>query len=160
MRLKSQPPGSNPSLQAQIPASRLKSHPRGSNLMLEAQIPSLRLRSHSLGLNSSLEAQITASRLKSAHTDRRKDGRTNESPPVFYRTSSPSGPLPCYPSPTITNIRSRATGIADHILPLGNWFPSPLPLPSNPRLEAQIPVMRPKSQCKGPNLSLQAQIPV
>ena len=22
------------------------------------------------------------------------DGRTNESPPVFYRTSSPSGPLP------------------------------------------------------------------
>ena len=24
----------------------------------------------------------------------RTDGRTNESPPVFYRTSSPSGPLP------------------------------------------------------------------
>ena len=27
-------------------------------------------------------------------TDERTDGRTNESPPVFYRTSSPSGPLP------------------------------------------------------------------
>ena len=27
-------------------------------------------------------------------TDRRMDGRTNESPPVFYSTSSPSGPLP------------------------------------------------------------------
>ena len=26
--------------------------------------------------------------------DERNDGRTNESPPVFYRTSSPSGPLP------------------------------------------------------------------
>ena len=27
-------------------------------------------------------------------THGRTDGRTNESPPVFYRTSSPSGPLP------------------------------------------------------------------
>ena len=27
-------------------------------------------------------------------TNERTDGRTNESPPVFYRTSSPSGPLP------------------------------------------------------------------
>ena len=26
--------------------------------------------------------------------DERTDGMTNESPPVFYRTSSPSGPLP------------------------------------------------------------------
>ena len=41
---------------------------------------------------------------------------------MFYRTSSPSGPLPCYRSLTNTNIQSRATGIADHILPLGDWF--------------------------------------
>ena len=41
---------------------------------------------------------------------------------MFYRTSCPSGPLPCYPSPTITNRHSRATGIADHILPLGDWL--------------------------------------
>ena len=27
-----------------------------------------------------------------------KDGRTNESHPVFYRTLSPLGPLPCFPS--------------------------------------------------------------
>ena len=27
-------------------------------------------------------------------TNRRTDVRTNESPPVFYRTSSPLGPLP------------------------------------------------------------------
>ena len=27
-------------------------------------------------------------------TDARTNERTNESPPVFYRTSSPSGPLP------------------------------------------------------------------
>ena len=26
--------------------------------------------------------------------DERMDGRTNESPPMFYRTSSPLGPLP------------------------------------------------------------------
>ena len=49
-------------------------------------------------------------------------GRTNESPPVFYRTSSPSGPLPCFPSLKFMIMQSRATGIADHILPLGDWF--------------------------------------
>ena len=80
-------------------------HPlRSSYLSLEAQIPALRLKSQPQGPHG--------------WTDR----RTNKSPPVFYRTSSPSGPLPCYPSPTITNIQSRATGIADHILPLGDWF--------------------------------------
>ena len=50
------------------------------------------------------------------------DRRTNESPPVFYRTSSPSGPLPCFPSLQFTIRQSRATGIADHILPLGDLF--------------------------------------
>ena len=49
------------------------------------------------------------------------DGWTNESPPVFYRTSSPSGPLPCL-SFQFTTMQSRATGIADHILPLGDLF--------------------------------------
>ena len=38
-------------------------------------------------------------------------GRTNESPSVFYRTSSPSGPLPFFPSLTFTIMQSRATGI-------------------------------------------------
>ena len=41
---------------------------------------------------------------------------------MFYRTLSPLGPLPCLPSPTVTNILSRATGITDHILPLGDWL--------------------------------------
>ena len=41
---------------------------------------------------------------------------------MFYRTSSPSGPLPCYPSLKFTIAQSRATGIADHILPLGDLF--------------------------------------
>ena len=36
-----------------------------------------------------------------------------------YRTSSPSGPLPCL-SFRVTTMRSRATGIADHVLPLGD----------------------------------------
>ena len=46
----------------------------------------------------------------------------NESPLVFYRTSSPSGPLPCFLSLKFTIMQSRAKGIADHILPLGDWF--------------------------------------
>ena len=54
-------------------------------------------------------------------TDRRTDGRTDgQIPPVFYRTSSPSGPLPCSPSLKFTVMQRRATGIADHIVPLGD----------------------------------------
>merc|ERR1711911_337651 len=53
-------------------------------------------------------------------TNGRTNGMTNESPPVFHRTSSPSGPLPCFFSLYITIMQSRATGIADHILPLGD----------------------------------------
>ena len=44
----------------------------------------------------------------------------NKSPPVFYRTSSPSGPLPCFLSLQFTIVQSRATCIADHVLPLGD----------------------------------------
>ena len=33
-------------------------------------------------------------RSERAWGDKRTNGMTNESPPVFYRTSSPSGPLP------------------------------------------------------------------
>ena len=50
------------------------------------------------------------------------DGRTNESPPVFYRTLSPWGPLPCFLSLWFTTMQSRATGVADLILPLDDWF--------------------------------------
>ena len=95
-----------PPLRAQIPASRLKSQPWCSNPSLEAQIQALKLKSQHSGSN----------------LQTRKDELTNKSPPVFYRTSSPSGPLPCSLSLTETIIQSRATGIADHILPLGDWF--------------------------------------
>ena len=50
--------------------------------------------------------------------DGQTDGLTNKSPPVFYRTLSPSGLLPCLPSLQFTITQSRATGIADHILRL------------------------------------------
>ena len=40
--------------------------------------------------------------------------------PVFYRTLSPSGLLPCFLSLQFTIMQSRAMGIADHILPLGD----------------------------------------
>ena len=43
-----------------------------------------------------------------------------ESSPVFYRTLSPSGPLPCFPSHKFTIMQSRATGVADQTLPLGD----------------------------------------
>ena len=39
---------------------------------------------------------------------------------MFYRTSSPLRPLPCFPTLQSTITQSRATGIADHILPLGD----------------------------------------
>merc|ERR1711905_48554 len=55
-------------------------------------------------------------------TDGRTEERTNKSPPVFYRTSSPLGPLPCFFSFQFTIMQSKATGIADHILPLGDLF--------------------------------------
>ena len=48
-------------------------------------------------------------------------GRTKESPPVFYRTSFPSGG-PCFPSLKFSIMQSRAMGNADHILPLGDWL--------------------------------------
>ena len=48
--------------------------------------------------------------------------RTNKSPPVFYRASSSSGPLPYFLSHQFTIMESRAMGIADHILPLGDLF--------------------------------------
>ena len=50
-------------------------------------------------------------------TDRLMDRKI---PPVFYRTLSPLGPLPCFLSLHFTIMQSRATGIADHILPLGD----------------------------------------
>ena len=48
----------------------------------------------------------------------RMDGQTNEQK---SRTSFPSGPLPCL-SFRLTTKQSRATGIADHVLPLGDLF--------------------------------------
>ena len=57
--------------------------------------------------------------LKSVLTDSRPE-RVDFSPPVFYRTLSPSGSLPCFPSLQFIITQSRATGIADHILPLGD----------------------------------------
>ena len=68
-------------------------------------------------------------------TNKRTNGQTNESPPVFYRTLSPSGPLPCSPSLQFTITQRRATGITDHILPLGDLF---FIVPDVPPLEAEI----------------------
>ena len=58
MRHKSQLPGSNSGLKAQIPMSRLKSQPQ-----LKAQISALKLKSQLQGSYPSLEAQIPASNL-------------------------------------------------------------------------------------------------
>ena len=48
-----------------------------------------------------------------------KDGRTKK---VVYKTLSPLGLLPCFLLHQFTIMQIRATGIADHILPLGDWF--------------------------------------
>ena len=50
----------------------------------------------------------------------------NKSPAVFYRTLSPSGPLSCFLSLHFTIMQSRAMGISDHILPLGDLLASRL----------------------------------
>ena len=61
-------------------------------------------------------------KLTDERTNEQTNKQTNESPPVFYRTLSPSGPLPCFLSLKFTIMQSRAKGIADHILPLGEWL--------------------------------------
>ena len=48
------------------------------------------------------------------------DRGMNESPPVFNSILSPFGPLPCFLTYRFTTMQSRATGITDHILPLGD----------------------------------------
>ena len=50
------------------------------------------------------------------------EGWTNENPPVFDKTLSPSGWLACSLIHKFTIMQSGATGIANHILPLGHWF--------------------------------------
>ena len=46
----------------------------------------------------------------------------DKSPPVVYRTLSPSRPLPCYLSLQFLIVQCKAMGITDHILPLGSLF--------------------------------------
>ena len=52
--------------------------------------------------------------------DGQTDERTNISHPVFYRIVSPAGALPCFLSLQFAIMQSRATGITDHILTLGD----------------------------------------
>ena len=54
----------------------------------------------------------------------RTNKRMSESPSVFQRTLSHSRLLPGFLSLQFTIMQSRATGIADHILPLGNLLMS------------------------------------
>ena len=68
-------------------------------------------------------ADFRPERAWGGRTNGRTNEQTNKSPPVFYRTLSPSGPLPRFPSLQFTIRQSRARGIADHILPLGDLFP-------------------------------------
>ena len=134
-RLKSQPRGSNPSPETQIPASRLKSgppslKPQGLDPRLKAQISDLSFKSKPLDSDPSLKAQIQASSLKASRLKSKcrssnpslkaqvpasifkqkplcqnpcqaqvviscTNKQTNKSPPVFYKTVSPSELLPC-----------------------------------------------------------------
>ena len=67
-------------------------------------------------------------------------------------TTSPYFLMPCFPSLQLIIMQKRATGIADHILPLGDLLNFKLvlhmslkPQDSNPNLEAQIQAWRFKS---------------
>ena len=92
------------------------------------------------------------------------DGGTNESPPVFYRTLSPLGPLPCFLSLQFIIMQSRAKGIADHILPLGDLFPvSVLPpkiRPSDPKSSLFDPKSGLSDQNRSPKGNMWSAIPV
>ena len=99
-------------------------------------------------------------------TNERKNGRTdkqtNESPPVFYRTSSPLGPLPkkIFIPPYLNQGKSQLQGSNSN---LEAQIPASMlkfqPPRSNPVLRALIPASRLKSLPQGSNLSLKAQIP-
>ena len=67
--------------------------------------------------------------------DRWTHRQTNKSPPMFYRTLHRSlrGHYPAPPKLNFIILQSRAAGIADHILPLGNWF-RPEICPSKPEI--------------------------
>ena len=53
----------------------------------------------------------------------RTDGRTDaQISPVFYRTLSSLGPLPCLLSHCHRHVNGQGKGTADHLLPLGDWF--------------------------------------
>ena len=68
----------------------------------------------------SLRGQISG--LRGPGGGGRMDGRTDkQKSPAFYRTWSPLGLLPCLPF-LFTTMQDRATGIADHELPMGDLF--------------------------------------
>ena len=62
---------------------------------------------------------------------------------------SPLGPLPCFLSLEFLIMQSRATGISDHILHLGDWFRSKISLlrpkinPLQPKISPLIPIINP-----------------
>ena len=74
----------------------------------------------------------------------------NESPPVFYRTLSPLGPLPCFLSLQFIIMQSRAMGIADYILPLGDLFPVSVPPPKIRPSDPKSSLFDPKSGLSDP----------
>ena len=88
-------------------------------LMLQSSALRLQIRPDG---HLSLRKAFTLEGLQSAHYSSSSmfSGRTNKSLLVFYRTLSPLGPLPCFPSLLFTITQSGASGIADHILPLGD----------------------------------------
>ena len=120
-RLKSQPPGPNPSLKAQIPASRPKSQPWGSNSNLEAQIPVSRLKSQPQGSNPCLYAQIPASRPQFQPPGSNKNSIGHR----LLRGRCPSHHL----TPSYTHL--GATGTADHLTLLRLFFFQPTDQPTD-----------------------------
>ena len=85
----------------------------GLNSALRPRICAFRPPIYSLGL------QITYLRPETSPLRLQIDLIRPQTSPL---SPSASGLLPCFPSFLFTTLQSRATGIADHILPLGNLF--------------------------------------
>ena len=99
LKLGFKPQGWNLSLQAGSWASKLRFKPWEWDLSLEARIWAWRLGFEPGGWDLSPEAKGERT---DKQTNERMNEQTNQSPPVFYRTSSPLGPLPKKPLTDIT----------------------------------------------------------
>ena len=71
---------------------------------------------------SFLEIGLVFETKSESKIDNQTDRLDVQIPPVFYRTLSPSGPLPCSLQKLPSSVTQQGKGTDDHLLPLGDWL--------------------------------------